>query len=66
MLKKNLDKSKKSKDNPFIEVQKRFSEWIESRPTGKFSVEVNVNQGGIRDKLKIIISEKITSQKNIT
>ena len=57
MLKKSLDKSKINKDNPFIEIQRKYFAWLKEKPTGKFILEITINQGGIQGRPKTIISE---------
>ena len=32
----------------FQEARRRFIKWVNNNPTGKFSVHIEVNQGGIR------------------
>ena len=34
-----------------------FIKWLSSKPTGQFVIQVNLNQGGIRGKPKITITE---------
>jgi len=51
--------SKITIDNLFINVIWRFKEWLKSKPTGRFTIEFNVNQGGVRGKPKIKLTEDI-------
>ena len=52
-------------DMLFSEIKKHlansqwFVKWLGSKPTGQFTIQVNVNQGGIRGKPKITIAENI-------
>ena len=57
--KKLLDKSETNTDNPFIKAQRRFYEWIEKTPTGKFTLDITVGDGGIRGKPKVSMTENI-------
>ena len=34
----------------FRNAQQRFLAWLEHKPTGKFSMDIPVNEGGVRDK----------------
>ena len=43
------DKTKKT-NTLSKDIEEEFTKWIKDKPTGKFSVDVNVNQGGIRDR----------------
>ena len=43
----------------FVEFKAIFLEWLESRPTGEFVVNIPVNQGGLRDKPKVTRTETI-------
>lgn len=36
-----------------------FIRWLESKPSGELIIKVNINQGGIRGRPKIIITENI-------
>lgn len=42
----------------FQEARKRFIKWVNDKPTGSFSIEIPVNQGGIRDKPEYKYTEK--------
>ena len=42
----------------FIEARRRFIKWIVGKPTGKFSMEIPVKDGGIRDKPEYRYKEK--------
>ena len=33
-----------------------FIEWLKSRPTGQFTIQVNLNQGGVIGKPKVTIT----------
>jgi len=50
---------KKKLDILFNDVKMRFIKWLEKKPTGSFIVEITVNNGGIRGKPKISITEDI-------
>jgi len=43
----------------FTAAKRRFEEWISQKPTGTFSLHIEVNQGGIRGKPKIAVSNTI-------
>lgn len=43
----------------FQRVEQRFMAWLLNKPTGKFSVEIPVNQGGIRERPDVGIKEKV-------
>lgn len=43
----------------FTDFQERFTEWLKHKPTGKFSIEIPVNEGGMRGKPEIGIREKV-------
>lgn len=43
----------------FLDMKKRFLEWLKKKPTGKFIIEINVGQGSIRGKPKSSITENI-------
>jgi len=53
-----------SSDNPqkindiFYEARRRFIKWVNGKPTGKFSMEINVKDGGVRDKPEYGYKEK--------
>lgn len=49
----------KTVDILFANMLKRFKKWLEKAPTGKFIVEINVNQGGLRGKPKVSITEDV-------
>lgn len=36
-----------------------FIKWLETKPTGEFIIKVNINQGGIRGRPKITITDNI-------
>ena len=66
----NLDELKSpTKDVFYIEkmpikqllkqFEDKFESWIKTKPTGKISFGVTVNQGGIRGNPKVIIEEDI-------
>lgn len=40
-------------------IIKRVNAWLESKPTGKVVIEINVNQGGVRGKPKISITDEL-------
>jgi len=40
-------------------VIERLSQWLEKKPTGEFSLHIFVNQGGIRERPEIGITEKL-------
>ena len=37
-----------------------FIKWLSSKPTGQFVIQVNLNQGGVIGKPKIIITDNAT------
>lgn len=41
----------------FKRILERFKNWLEGKPTGKFIIEFNINNGGIRGKPKITKKE---------
>lgn len=51
---------KKNIDFLFQSAKEKFTEWAEKKPTGTFSIIFNVNEGGVRDKPKIIIAERLS------
>jgi len=42
----------------FQEARSRFIKWVKDKPTGSFSMDIPVNQGGIRDKPEYNFKEK--------
>lgn len=50
-------------DTIFSEIKKHlvgsswFIAWLKSKPSGQFTIQVNINQGGIRGKPKIFITD---------
>ena len=52
------DKVSKKIEALFLEFHKRLSCWMNNKPTGNVSLNVDVNQGGIRGA-NIEIKEKI-------
>jgi len=56
---KKLDKSETNADNPFIEAQRRFYEWMKKTPTGKFTLAIVISQGAVQGKPKVGITESI-------
>lgn len=50
-------------DTIFSEIKKHlensqwFLRWVSSKPTGQFTIQVNVNQGGVIGRPKISITE---------
>ena len=44
-------------DKLFEKMLRRFKEWVEKKPTGKFIIEINVNEGGVRGKPKVSMTE---------
>jgi len=53
----NLDENKL--DILFIDIVKRFKDWLNKKATGKFIIEININQGGIIGTPKITITENL-------
>ena len=49
----------KTIDRLFDEIRNRFVTWLNKKATGKFVIEININQGGIIGKPKITITENI-------
>jgi len=43
----------------FLEFKKRLLLWLRTKPTGKASLELTVNEGGIRGLPKISITENL-------
>ena len=43
----------------FSNIIKRFKTWMNKTPTGKFVIEININQGGIIGKPKVTITENM-------
>jgi hypothetical protein len=43
----------------FKKIVKRLEDWLEKKPTGRFTIEINVNQGGVRGKPKIYTVEDL-------
>ena len=37
-----------------------FIKWLNSKPTGQFVIQINLNQGGVIGKPKIIITDNAT------
>lgn len=50
---------KKMVDILFSNIIKRFKTWMNKTPTGKFVIEININQGGIIGKPKVTITENM-------
>ena len=42
----------------FLEARKRFIKWINAKPTGSFSVQITVKEGGVRDSPEYTYKEK--------
>lgn len=40
-------------------IHKRLAEWIGSKPTGQFIIQVDANSGGIRGNPKVTITENL-------
>jgi len=38
-------------------IAKKLTEWLEKKPTGRFIVKIEINQGGIRGKKVGIIED---------
>jgi len=45
--------------NIFIDIQAKLCKWLEKRPTGRFSIHLHFNDGGLRGRPDIEIKEKI-------
>uniref|UniRef100_A0A6M3JUG2 Uncharacterized protein n=1 Tax=viral metagenome TaxID=1070528 RepID=A0A6M3JUG2_9ZZZZ len=43
----------------FEQVKARCLAWMKDNPTGKFSFEIFVNQGGVRERPQISITETL-------
>ena len=54
-----FDIKKKRCYDPFEDAKEKFEEWLRDRPTGEFSLTIFVNQGGIRDKPKIMTKQDL-------
>lgn len=54
-----MDKTQKTVDKMFHGFQQKFTDWLKDKPTGKFSIEIPVNEGGVRGKPETVIREKM-------
>ena len=50
---------KQNINNLFVDIQAKLCQWLEKRPTGQFSVNLSINEGGLRGRPEIVIKEKI-------
>jgi len=52
----NMEQSIKKVDELFAPIASRLLLWLEGKPSGKFTIEISVNKGGIRAR-QISITE---------
>lgn len=43
----------------FLDIQAKLCQWLEKKPTGKFSIHLHFNDGGLRGRPEVVIKEKI-------
>lgn len=46
-------------NNLFRKIERRFTDWVKGKPTGAFSLHLNVRDGGLRGKPKVRLEDEI-------